>query len=213
MSGIGMLVNINILADDVNIRITRIPVSRLPVPHPYQVVAAIHICELIVEILIECLVRLSALCSPPEPAAGCLVERSPKNRNACFLQAEKLLCDTGDILINACLAFRVAAVHYLRNVKIGISCVESAPPPWRAVFLGTLFQVSCRGIPVPAECDDPAGVVEFYRTLHCIRTCAKRHTGWCGIHHVKSKYRRRFPGHIFDRTEFIAVQSTVCELS
>ena len=174
---------------------------------------AIHICELLVEILVECLVRLSTLCSPPEPAAGCLVEWSPKNRNACFLQTEKLLCDTGNILIYACLAFRVAAVHYLRNVEIGISCVESAPPPWRAVFISTLFQVSGRGIPVPAECDDSASVVEIYRTLHGIRTCTKCHAGWGGIHHVKSKNRRRFSGHLFDCTEFIAVQSTVCELS
>ena len=130
-----MLARVDVLSYDINVLIARVPVRILTVPHPYKVGAIILICELIVEVVPEFLVCVRSLCSPPEPAARSLMQRSPQHGYARVAQTVQLLCYFCNIGIYECLALRVAPVHNSGNIKVGVGGVEAAPPA-RSALLG-----------------------------------------------------------------------------
>lgn len=81
-----MISGIDVLAYNINIFVTRIPVGTLTVIDSDKIVTAVCIRKLVIKVFPQLFVSVGTLCAPPEPTAGSFVQGSPYNRYACFFK-------------------------------------------------------------------------------------------------------------------------------
>lgn len=89
------LVCVNIDANNIHKVVPGVPLRHFRVPHPEKVVQAVRPGESVEEEVVKSLAGLRASCTPPEPAAISLVQRTEKDRSV--VKPGELLGDSVDV--------------------------------------------------------------------------------------------------------------------
>ena len=104
---------VDILPDDVHIAVPGIPFRGLGIPHPYEIMDAVIVGKAGIYQLPQLFVGLCPVCAPPEPAAGCLMQRAEQDGHILILQPFKLFGDAVDILHQKAVILGRGVSHYL----------------------------------------------------------------------------------------------------
>ena len=202
-----MLPCIYIHSDDVHIFIPRIPIRRLTIPHPNQVVQSVFLCQGMVKIPVELAVRLAALCAPPEPAAAGFVKGTPQNGHTGLLHFQQLLGNVVDILSQQPQALCILTVHNGGEIHLfGFLRTEGTVPGAGNVFL--------RSKPVPAQGDNPSLFPAADGLLGGLDGNVMVFAGLGIVSHIQPQNRRDFPAVVLGNLEILpAVHSGIAVLT
>ena len=140
------------------------------------------------------------------------MEGPPQDRHVLLLQPLELFGDGSDIVVDDLFSLRILIEQDTPDVERRAAGAAALPPVGVALVVGPHVHRVGRGVPMPAEADDPAELVICDRILHLMAVAAVVGAARRIIPHVQAEDGRIFPGHGIDGLHLFPVDPPVAEL-